>query len=59
MWHYSYANKTSRHENSKVKLSSRRLKVDVGKYYFKNDSDETIELKVMQDDLDNRGFKLC
>ena len=38
-----------------MKLSSRRLKVDVGKYYFKDDSDETIELKVMQDDLDNKG----
>ena len=38
-----------------MKLSSRRLKVDVGKYYFKDDSDETLELKVMQDDLDNKG----
>ena len=39
-----------------MKLSSRRLKVDVGKYYFKDDSDETIELKVMQDDFDNKGI---
>ena len=53
---YIYANKTSRHKDSQVKLSSRRLKVDVGKYYFKDDSDETIELKVRQDDFDNKGI---
>ena len=55
---YICANKTSRHKDSQVKLSSRRLKVDVGKYYFKDDSDETIELKVMQDDFDNKGIPL-
>ena len=53
---YFSANETNRHKDSQVKLSSRRLKVDVGKYYFKDDSDETIELKVMQDDFDNKGI---
>ena len=55
---YFCANKTNRHKDSQVKLSSRRLKVDVGKYYFKDDSDETIELKIMQDELDNKGIPL-
>ena len=49
---YICANTTSRHiKSSEAKLSSRQ--VDAGKYDFKDDS---IELKAVRNDFDNKGF---